>query len=135
MPCIEYEFVLPDGSKRYEFIDPDNDRSIMHQISLGLKMHGAVKAHPVQASLFEQPPQGQRELHSNSDLYPPHPLRLEPRTRSESVPPRCLRSPPDSNPASNSAETTPRSEARFLFGMIWSGNALWPTRYQSAAFS
>ncbi len=52
---MEYEFVLPSGEKRYEFIDPDNDMSVMHQINLGLKLHGAIKAHPVQASLFEEP--------------------------------------------------------------------------------
>jgi hypothetical protein len=49
---IEYEFTLPSGEKRFEFIDPDNDMSVMHQINLGLKLHGAVKAHPVQANLF-----------------------------------------------------------------------------------
>ena len=53
MRTIEYEFVLADGSKRYEIIDRDNDMSVMHQINLGLKLHGAVSAHPVQASLFE----------------------------------------------------------------------------------
>jgi hypothetical protein len=52
LKCIEYEFTLPDGSKRYEFVDPDNDMSVMHQINLGMKLHGAVKAHPVQSSLF-----------------------------------------------------------------------------------
>lgn len=52
MKPVEYEFVLPDGSKRYEFIDPDNDMSVMHQINLAMKMHGAVKARPVQSSLF-----------------------------------------------------------------------------------
>ncbi len=51
----EYEFVLPDGQKRYELIDPDNDTSVMHQINLGLKLHGAVKARPLQANLFEEP--------------------------------------------------------------------------------
>lgn len=54
--CIEYEFVLPDGSKLYEFIDPDNDMSVMHQINLCLKLHGAVSAHPVQPSLFDEKP-------------------------------------------------------------------------------
>ena len=43
---------LPDGSKRYEFVDPDNDMSMMQQINLGLKLHGAVSAHPVQPTLF-----------------------------------------------------------------------------------
>lgn len=53
MKMIEYEFTLPDGTKRYEFVDPDNDMSMMQQINLGLKLHGAVKAHPVQPSLFD----------------------------------------------------------------------------------
>ena len=53
MKPVEYEFVLPDGSKRYEFVDPDNDMSVMQQISLGLKLHGAVSAHPVQPTLFD----------------------------------------------------------------------------------
>lgn len=52
MSTVEYEFVLLDGSKRYEFIDTDNDMSVMHQINLGMKMHGAVKAHPVQSNMF-----------------------------------------------------------------------------------
>jgi hypothetical protein len=53
LKTVEYEFTLPDGSKRYEFIDPDNDMSVMQQISLCMKMHGAVSAHPVQPSLFD----------------------------------------------------------------------------------
>ena len=32
MKPVEYEFILTDGSKRYEFIDPDNDMSVMQQI-------------------------------------------------------------------------------------------------------
>ena len=55
MKAIEYEFILPDGSKRYEFIDLDSDMSIMQQINSFLKLHGAVKAHPVQPSLFQDP--------------------------------------------------------------------------------
>lgn len=54
MKCVEYEFVLSDGTKRYEMIDPDNDMSVMHQINLGMKLHGAIAARPVQASLFEE---------------------------------------------------------------------------------
>jgi hypothetical protein len=53
MEPVEYEFVLSDGSKRYEFVDPDNDMSVMQQINLGLKLHGAVAAHPVQPTLFD----------------------------------------------------------------------------------
>jgi hypothetical protein len=52
----EYEFTLPDGSKRYEFIDPDNDMSVMHQINLAMKLHGATRAHPVQPTLFDLDP-------------------------------------------------------------------------------
>lgn len=51
---IEYEFVLPSGEKRYEIIDTDNDMSVMQQINLGMKLHGAVAAHPVQGSLFPE---------------------------------------------------------------------------------
>lgn len=50
---IEYEFVLPDGTKRYELVDTSNDMSVMQQINLCMKMHGAVAAHPVQPSLFD----------------------------------------------------------------------------------
>jgi hypothetical protein len=53
MKLVEYEFVLPDGSKRYEFVDPDNDMSVMHQINLGMKLHGAIAARPVQPTLFD----------------------------------------------------------------------------------
>jgi hypothetical protein len=28
--------------------------SVMHQINLGMKLHGAIAAHPVQASRFEE---------------------------------------------------------------------------------
>jgi len=53
MKAVEYEFTLPDGSKRYEFVDPDNDMSVMHQIELGKKLHGA---QPLQPSLFDNDP-------------------------------------------------------------------------------
>lgn len=43
----EYEFVLPDGSKRYEFVDPDAGDSVLRQIELFRRMHGAVSAAPV----------------------------------------------------------------------------------------
>jgi hypothetical protein len=56
LKTVEYEFTLPDGSKRYEFVDLDNDMSLMQQISLALKLHGAVSAHPVQPSLFDDDP-------------------------------------------------------------------------------
>lgn len=52
MKCVEYEFVLPDGSKRYELVDPDNDMTVMQQLNLGMKLHGATAARPVQGSLF-----------------------------------------------------------------------------------
>jgi len=55
MRTVEYEFILPDGSKRYEFIDLDNEMSVMQQINSFLKLHGAVKAHAVQPSLFQDP--------------------------------------------------------------------------------
>lgn len=53
MKLVEYEFVLPDGSKRYDFVDLDNDMSVMQQINLGMKLHGAVAARPVQPTLFD----------------------------------------------------------------------------------
>ena len=53
MKTVEYEFILPDGLKPYEFIDLDSDMSIMQQINSFMKLHGAVKAHPVQPSLFQ----------------------------------------------------------------------------------
>lgn len=43
----EYEFTLPDGSKRYEFIDPDCGIPILKQIGTFRKMHGAVTVRPV----------------------------------------------------------------------------------------
>lgn len=39
---IEYEFTLPDGSKRFEIVV---ERGDIHHF---MKMHGAVKARPVQ---------------------------------------------------------------------------------------
>jgi len=56
MKPVEYEFTLPDGSKRYEFVDLDNDMSVMQQISLGMKLHGAIAARPVQPTLFDLEP-------------------------------------------------------------------------------
>jgi hypothetical protein len=56
MKTVEYEFTLPDGSKRYEFVDPDNDMSVMQQIELCKKLHGAVAAQPVQPTLFDYGP-------------------------------------------------------------------------------
>ena len=56
MKTVEYEFILADGSKRYEFVDPDNDMSVMQQINLGKKLHCAVAAYPVQPTLFDTPP-------------------------------------------------------------------------------
>ena len=50
----EYEFVRPDGEKRYEIINLDNEMSVMQQITLCMRLHGAVAAHPVQGSLFEE---------------------------------------------------------------------------------
>jgi len=49
---VEYEFTLPDGSKRNEFVDLDNAMSVMQRINLGLKLNGAVGAQPVQPTLF-----------------------------------------------------------------------------------
>ena len=50
---VEYEFTLPDGSKPYEFVDSDNEMSGIQQINVGLKLHGAVAAQPVQPTLFD----------------------------------------------------------------------------------
>lgn len=47
MTSIEYEFTLPDGSKRYEFIDPESGYSVMAQIRMFEEMHGAIAAKPV----------------------------------------------------------------------------------------
>ncbi|QWG24151.1 hypothetical protein KMZ93_04270 [Bradyrhizobium sediminis] len=44
---IEYEFVLPDGSKRYEMVDTNSDMSVMQQINLFMQMQGATAARPV----------------------------------------------------------------------------------------
>jgi hypothetical protein len=43
----EYEFTLPDGSKRHEFVDPDCGIPVLKQIEMFKKMHGAVSARPV----------------------------------------------------------------------------------------
>jgi hypothetical protein len=47
MKCIEYEFTRPDGTKRYEMVDPEASYSVMHQINLFMKAHGAITARPV----------------------------------------------------------------------------------------
>ena len=46
MKRIEYEFVLPDGTKRYEMVDPDF--SVMAQVNAFMWMHRAYIAHVVQ---------------------------------------------------------------------------------------
>jgi hypothetical protein len=38
---------LPDGPKRYEFVDPDSGYSVMTQLRMFQKMHRAVTARPV----------------------------------------------------------------------------------------
>jgi hypothetical protein len=43
----EYEFTRPDGSKRYEIVDPDAGYSVMQQIEMFKRMHGAIAAKPV----------------------------------------------------------------------------------------
>jgi len=49
MPKLrEYEITLPDGSKRYEFVDPERETPILKQIEMFKKMHGAVSARPMQ---------------------------------------------------------------------------------------
>lgn len=48
MKPVEYEFTLPDGSKRYEFVDPDCGYSVMAQIRMFSDMHGAIRAAPVE---------------------------------------------------------------------------------------
>jgi hypothetical protein len=50
--CIEYEFTLPSGEKRYEFVDPNAGDSVMQQVSMFMKMHGAVRAQPVSLRLL-----------------------------------------------------------------------------------
>lgn len=55
MKPVEYEFVLPDGSKRYEFVDPESGYSVMAQIRMFSEMHGAVKARPVRHDQQEEP--------------------------------------------------------------------------------
>jgi hypothetical protein len=52
MKAMEYEFTLSDGSKRYEFVDPEADYSVITQVGLFMAMHKAVKAWPVKK---EQP--------------------------------------------------------------------------------
>jgi hypothetical protein len=47
MKTIEYEFTLPDGSKRYELVDPNAGYSVIRQIEVFRKMHGAIAAMPV----------------------------------------------------------------------------------------
>ena len=42
MKTIEYEFTLPDGSKRYEFVDPDAGYTVIRQIEMFKRMHGAI---------------------------------------------------------------------------------------------
>lgn len=44
---IEYRFTLPDGSERFEIVDPDAGYSIARQVRMFQEMHGAVRAAPV----------------------------------------------------------------------------------------
>lgn len=44
----EYEFERSDGSKFYEFVDPDAGYSVMTQIRMFTEMHGAKSARPVE---------------------------------------------------------------------------------------
>lgn len=44
---IEYELVLPDGSKRYELVDPDARFSVMAQIMMVSEKPRATSAKPV----------------------------------------------------------------------------------------
>jgi hypothetical protein len=53
MKCVEYEFVLPDGSTRYEIVDPDAGMSAMGQVNAFMKMHGAYIARPLQPTTWE----------------------------------------------------------------------------------
>lgn len=50
MKGIEYEFTCPDGSKRYEFVDPDAGYSVMTQIRMFMEMHRAIAAKPLNNS-------------------------------------------------------------------------------------
>jgi hypothetical protein len=45
----EYEFTLPDGSKRYEIIDPACGAPILKQIETFKNMHEAVSVRPAQS--------------------------------------------------------------------------------------
>jgi len=48
MKTIEYELVLSDGSKRYEFVDSVAGYSVMTQIRMFQQMHKAITARPLQ---------------------------------------------------------------------------------------
>lgn len=47
MKCVEYEFILPNGDKRYEFVDPDGYLSVLMQVEMFSRMHGAIIARPL----------------------------------------------------------------------------------------
>jgi hypothetical protein len=47
MKPLEYEFTLPDGSKRYEIVDPEATYSVLKQVEMFKQIHGAVTARPV----------------------------------------------------------------------------------------
>jgi hypothetical protein len=55
MKTVEYQLILADGAKLDEFIDLESEISVMQQFNGFMKLHGAVKAHPVQPSLFQDP--------------------------------------------------------------------------------
>lgn len=57
----EYEFTLPDGSKAYEIIDRDAGFTVMRQVKMFRKMHGAVSARPVP----QHPPQPKGKARDN----------------------------------------------------------------------
>lgn len=44
---VEYEFTLPDGSKRYEIVDLTGDNRLMPQLWAFKKLHGATGFRPV----------------------------------------------------------------------------------------
>ena len=51
MKTIEYEFILPDGKRRYEIVDADSDQSVMSQVNMFMKMHGAYISRPLETEL------------------------------------------------------------------------------------
>lgn len=43
-PLKEYVFTLPDGTKRYEFVDTFHG---VKEVAVFMKMHGAIRGEPI----------------------------------------------------------------------------------------